>query len=303
MTAELHRVGFTLGARRLASVQRQLAPLAFSLEDVLVARLPDMPDLAGADGLRVLSAPIAMIPQLQARFPGFMIGVRQDYARSYIDMTGSFDSYLARFSGKTRSTLRRKRRKFEQAGEGELALTAYRTPAEIETFLDLAVPLSRRTYQARLLDAGLPEGPSARAEACELAAGDRLRAYLLFLHGEPVAYLYLPVDGATLVYAYLGYDPQHASLSPGTVLQMAALEALFAEEQFRFFDFTEGEGAHKALFGTHSADCASFLLLRPTLANRALIAAQAGFDAAVAGGKALARRSGAESALRRMLGR
>ena len=69
-----------------------------------------------------------------------------------------------------------------------------------------------------------------------------MRAFLLFLAGEPVAYLYLPVSGRTLIYAYLGYDAEHAHLSPGTVLQMAALENLFAEKRFAYFDFTEGEG-------------------------------------------------------------
>ena len=55
---------------------------------------------------------------------------------------------------------------------------------------------------------------------------------------------------------------------------MEALERLFAEERYRWFDFTEGDGAHKAMFGTHSASCASVMLLRPTLANRALLGAR-----------------------------
>lgn len=82
-------------------------------------------------------------------------------------------------------------------------------------------------------------------------------------------YLSLPVAGDTLVCAHLGYDPDHTRLSPGTELQMDALKKLFAEGRYRWFDFTEGEGAHKAMFGTHSASCRSLMLLRPTLANRA----------------------------------
>ena len=211
------------------------------------------------------------------------MGGREDYERHYIDMTGSNDDYLARFSGKTRSTLRRKRRKMESESGGSLDLRLYSRPEEMDEFVHHAVPLSRITYQARLLDAGLPESEIARAEMRELAWQDRVRAFLLFLNGEPVAYLYLPVIGETLVYAYLGYDPAHANLSPGTVLQMAALESLFAEQRYRYFDFTEGEGAHKRLFGTRSAPCASFLLLRPTLANRALLSSLKAFDAAVNG--------------------
>jgi CelD/BcsL family acetyltransferase involved in cellulose biosynthesis len=107
-----------------------------------------------------------------------------------------------------------------------------------------------------------------------------------------------PVVGATLVYAHLGYDPDHARLSPGTVLQMEALERLFAEQRYRWFDFTEGEGAHKAMFGTGSAQCSSFVLLRPTLANRPLLGARGAFDAGVAGARTLAERSGALARIR-----
>ena len=82
---------------------------------------------------------------------------------------------------------------------------------------------------------------------------------------------------------------------------MEALRMLFAEDRFRFFDFTEGDGAHKALFGTHSIECCSFLLLRRTLANRALLRARDGFDAVVERAKALLRRSASLASARRLL--
>lgn len=300
---QTHELAFTVGSRRLARARRKLVPLAFSLEDALAGRLPALPDAGRVDGVRVLSAPAGMIAAIRARFPGFLPGAEQRYRRAYIAMEGGFEEYMAGFSARTRATLRRKQRKLEEASGGALDLREYRTPAEIAAFFAAALPLSERTYQARLLDAGLPKDVTARDEAAALAARDRVRGFILFLAGEAIAYLYLPVEGETLVYAYLGHDPAHAALSPGTVLQLAALERLFGEKRFRYFDFTEGDGQHKTLFGTGGVACASFVLLRPTLANRALLAALAGFDGAVAAGKALARRSGAEGALRRMLRR
>lgn len=296
-----YRIPFTVGSRRLFSIERSVATLAFSLQDILAGRVPPVPALNSVEGLRVLSAPTAAELRLRSAMPGFLIGAREQYARYFIDMAGSYEDYFSRFSAKTRSTLRRKRRKFEKAAGGSLDLRVYRTPEEIDTFTALAQPLSRRTYQARLLDAGLPEGEAAQAERRDLAVEDRLRAFLLFLDNAPVAYLYLPVERETLVYAYLGFDPGHAGLSPGTVLQMAALENLFAEGRYQYFDFTEGEGAHKALFGTDSVDCASFLMLRPTWANRAVIASLGGFDGAVKSVKRLARQTGVEGTLRRLL--
>lgn len=292
-------IDFTLGSRRLLRVNRQLATWAFGLEDVLADCLPPAP-LPGRDGVRVLSVPTARLAAVTAHYPGFIAGGRQDYRRHFIDMRQSFADYMGRFSGKTRSTLRRKARKLAEE-TGGYVVTEHRAAAEIEAFLAAALPLSARTYQARLLDAGLPDDPAARRAMLEAAEDGRMRAFLLHAGGAPIAYLSLPVTGATLVYAHLGYDPDWARLSPGTVLQMDALERLFAEERFRWFDFTEGEGAHKAMFGTGSAACSSLLLLEPTLANHTLLGARDAFDAGVAGARALVERSGALGRIRTLL--
>lgn len=292
-------IDFTLGSRRLLSVPRNLSTWGFSLEDILSGMLPDAP-ASGRDGVRVLSAPTSRIAAVMAHYPGFIAGGRQDYQRHYIDMAQSYAAYVEQFSGKTRSTLRRKARKLNDV-TGGYRVTEHRTPAEIEAFLAAALPLSARTYQARLLDAGLPEDAASRRAILEAAEDGQIRAFLLHAGGAAIAYLSLPVSGQTLVYAHLGYDPAFARLSPGTVLQMDALERLFAEERYRWFDFTEGEGAHKALFGTHSAACSSLVLLEPTLTNRTLLGVRAGFDSGVRQAKALAQRSGALGRIRALL--
>ncbi|MEL6487772.1 MAG: GNAT family N-acetyltransferase, partial [Pseudomonadota bacterium] len=259
------------------------------------------PPKAGPDGFCVLSAPLPLIPTLTEQFPGHLMGARQDYPRHFIAMRGSFQDYMARFSGKTRSTLRRKARKLESEVGAGFAITEHRKPFEVERFLERAAPLSAMTYQARLLDAGLPDDPAARRTMLTLAEADRMRCFLLEASEGPIAYLALPIHGSTLVYAHLGYHPQWAQLSPGTVLQMHALERLFAEQRYTHFDFTEGDGAHKAMFGTDRIECASFALLSPTLANRSLIAARSLFDASVAAVKASAARSGALGRIRSRL--
>jgi CelD/BcsL family acetyltransferase involved in cellulose biosynthesis len=297
--ADTMGIDFTIGSRRLLRVPRRLTSWAFTLEELLGEVLPTAPP-SGPDGVRVLSAPTHRLAEVTARYPGYVAGGRQDYRRHYVAMAGSFADYMAGFSGKTRQTLRRKAKRLAEA-TGGFTVTEHRTPAEIEAFLAAALPLSERTYQARLLDAGLPSDAASRRAMLEAAEDDRMRAFLLHASGRPVAYLSLPVTGRTLVYAHLGYDPDHARLSPGTVLQMEALERLFAEQRFAWFDFTEGDGAHKALFGTHHVTCSSLMLLEPTLANRGLLGARAGFDASVAQAKAMAARSGALGRIRALL--
>jgi CelD/BcsL family acetyltransferase involved in cellulose biosynthesis len=137
----------------------------------------------------------------------------------------------------------------------------------------------------------------------ELARKDEIRAYILYAEGKPISYLYLPTTGGRVIYAYLGYDPDFARLSVGTVLQMEVLERLFAEARYRYFDFTEGEGEHKKMFGTASIEACSFFLLKPSLVNRALIGGLNAFDGTVALAKRAAQRSGALAHARQMLRR
>lgn len=287
---------FQLGARTLFSVRRRLVTVGWSLDEALADERAILPPLAPEDdGYLLRSVPMAEAGRLAGQGE-LMPFVRQLYPRRFADLSKSFDDYLASFSGKSRSTLRRKVRKFAETSGGEIDLRRYSGPEEIEEFHRLARRVSRKTYQEKLLDAGLPEGDGALAEMRRLAARDRVRAWLLFHDGEPVSYLYAPADGETLIYAYLGYDPDFARHSPGAVLQLEAMRQVIDEGRFRRFDFTEGDGQHKRQFATGSVECADLLLLRPTIANRALIAALKAFDRVVA----LAKRSPLRSMAKRL---
>ena len=277
---------FRLGARSLFSVKRRLVRVGLSLERSLAARQVALPKLDESDdGYLVTSLPEGQRDAIAERRPDLMVLVRQRYARRYADLTLGFDEYMAQLSAKSRSTLRRKLRRFASLSGGTIDVRCYREPEEMAEFYRLARQVSETTYQERLLDAGLPEGRVAEAEMKRLARHDRVRGWLLFLEGEPIAYLYAPADGDTLIYAHLGYDPAHAPHSPGTVLQLEAMRMLMEEGRFARFDFTEGDGQHKRQFGTGSVECADLLLLRKSLANDLLAGALLAFDAAVSAGK------------------
>jgi CelD/BcsL family acetyltransferase involved in cellulose biosynthesis len=301
MNASAISVKFVVGSRQLFSVSRHLVTVSWSLDNLVSAAAPVFGDDNGAHGYRILSAPQSALENVRISKPGHIIGGLQTYNRYYIDMTGSYDDYLARFSSKTRSTFRRKERKLAELSGGAIDIREYRTPDDMDEFLKYAEPLSRITYQAKLLDAGLPTTGEAQAEMMALAAQNRIRAFLLFIEGKAVSYLYLPIENDIISYAFLGYDPAVANLSPGTVLQLYALEKLFAESCYRYFDFTEGEGAHKQMFGTHSIQACSFLLLKPNTAHRLLLGSLNAFDSGIAVASSLAKRTGAGSAIRRML--
>jgi CelD/BcsL family acetyltransferase involved in cellulose biosynthesis len=209
----------------------------------------------GIDVIITRSHPVSEpLPALTTQ-GGMLRYVMAQYARNYTELTGDFDSYLAKFSAKTRNTLRRKVKRFLELGEG-CGMREYKRPDEMEEFQRLAREVSALTYQEKLLDAGLPAGPEFLGELIDLAKSDSVRAYVLNLRGRAIAYLCCPIVNGVLLYSYLGYDPKYGELSPGTVLQYLVFENLFKQKTFRAFDFTEGQGEHKKFFGTHETSCA-----------------------------------------------
>ncbi len=303
MTAAPVPIKFVIGSRKIFAVPRLLENRAYGLDDLLSSTAPAWPvPNSDAQGIRMLSAPTAQFEAICASFPDHLVGGFQSYERYYIEMAGkTYPQYLAQFSSKTRSTIMRKCRKLRELSGGRLDIREFHRESDVEAFMADAWALSRLTYQARLLDAGLPEGPDAVAAMKALARNDEVRAYILYLDDRPISYLYLPTTSGIVTYAYLGYHPDHAHLSAGTVLQMEVLERLFSEARYRYFDFTEGEGAHKKLFGTASVAACSFFLLRSSAANRVLISGLNMFDGTIAMARNVAERSGALARVRKLL--
>ncbi len=286
---------FQIGARTLASVQRRLVPVPLSLDMVLEGRLPALPPLdRAAHGYAVTSLPEDRREAMALAGGGMIAHVRQRYTRHHVDLTIGFDAYRAALSGNTRSGLGRKAKRVMEVSGGTLDIRRFRTPDELTEFHDIARRLSLRTYQERLLGGGLPHDPAFLRAMYTLAAAGAVRAWLLYVAGEPAAYLYCPIEAGTVRYDHVGHDPAFADLSPGAVLMMAAMRDLFAETGLRRFDFTEGDGQHKASMATHGAKCLDLLLLRASLANRATTLALGTFDRGAALGKSAVRRWGLE---------
>lgn len=299
--AEPLALRFQIGARTLAAVSRRLVRIPLGLGDVLAERAPALPPLAEGDhGYLVTSLPASQQAALLRAAPDMIAQVRQRYTRHYAALGIGFDAYHAALSGNTRSSLKRKTRRVAEASGGTLDVRRFRSPEEMARFHAIARELSQRTYQERLLGGGLPEDAGFVRSMSRLAAADVVRAWLLYSAGEPVAYLYCPIDAGIVRYDHVGHDPAYNALSPGAVLMLAAMRDLQAEPDLTYFDFTEGEGQHKRSFATHGADCLDLLLLRPTLTNRATVEALGVFDRGAAWGKRAVARLGLEAVARRV---
>ena len=272
---------FQLGARTLAAIPRRLVRVALSLEEVMAHRVPVLPPAGpGTDGYLLTSLPVDGLPEF--RTDGLLVHVRQRYTRHHVDLRLGVDGWEAGLSANTRAALKRKAKKLAAASGGTLDIRRYAGAEAVTGFHTHARAVSAKTYQERLLAAGLPEDP---APLIGLAGMDKVRAWLLFVDERAVAYLCCTAEGDTLRYDHVGHDPAMGSLSPGAVLQAAALRDLLGEGRFRFFEFTEGEGQHKRTLASGGTACVDLLLLRPTVANRVIMAGLSVFDRAVSRAK------------------
>ena len=291
---------FQIGARTLASIQRQLVHVPLSLDEALEGQLPQLPALdRAAHGYQITSLPEDRRDAMALAGGGMIAFVRQRYTRHYVDLSISHDAWLEAMSSDTRTGLRRKARKVAAVSGGHLDVRRFRTPDEMTIFHDAARRISLRTYQERLLGGGLPDDPDFLGDMYLRAAAGMVRGWLLYIAGEPAAYLYCPITTGVARYEYVGHDPAFSDLSPGGVLQMEAMRDLF-DAGLKRFDFTEGDGQHKRQFATAGVPCIDMLLLRASLANRLTTMALGGFDRATAVGKRATQKLGLEKLARKV---
>lgn len=239
---------------------------------VLRPEPPAFHELAdGSQGFVIRGLPIAELLPTISRTGNYIRYIPKQYQHCYINFDMSFEAYQLKFSSKTRSTILRKVRKYAEHCNGTIIWKTYTLSEEMRDFFMLARAVSKLTYQERLLDAGIPETEEFIQQAEFLAAKQCVRAYILFDGERPVSYLYCPIEESVLMYAYLGYDPDYMQKSVGTVLQWLAVEQLFNEKRFCYFDFSEGQGDHKYLFSTHQRQCANVFFIKANLSNTLVI--------------------------------
>jgi hypothetical protein len=193
--------------------------------------------------------------------------------RYFIDLSsGSFDDYLAKFSAKTRNTLKRKARRFAEYSGGVLDFRYYTSPGEMLEFCQHAISVSRVSYQAKI-GFGFPETAEFKTSLIGEAGKGRACGFVLMSDSRPVSYVFCRINGDHISYAIPGYDPKLAKFSPGTVLLFLILQRLFAERRFRVFDFGGQEWGYKELFGTSSVDYVRVFWFPVTMKNFVLVTA------------------------------
>ena len=166
-----------------------------------------------------------------------------------IELPPTFEEYASKFTAKTRKNRNREVRILEQRGRLELA--CFRRPDQVDAFLQEAGAISERSYQHRMLGAGLRQPVHLRERLRTAAAQGWLRAYVLRCGGATCSYLLGYQFRGRYYYSKVGYDPAWTPLCVGTVLQWLVLQDLYREDTPTVFDFG-GAGRQMQYFGNRS---------------------------------------------------
>ncbi len=211
------------------------------------------------------SIPVSSSLRRMSKINKVIYVVESAFKHYYVETKGEFSNYLASKNKKTISTLQRKTRKVEKTNKKKLAFEVYSSPGEFEEFFRLAFPVSKKSFQHRLFDRGLPDTPEFRSEVLEKSSRGEVLGYILRVDDKPVAYNFCPIlNGNTALYDDSGYDPDYGKYSPGSVLQFKIIEELFDRTEIDHYDLCTGEGMHKKMFATDYITCGNIYFCKLT---------------------------------------
>jgi CelD/BcsL family acetyltransferase involved in cellulose biosynthesis len=232
--------------------------------------------LGPGDALALEGVPVGgALDRLVATAPPASFAVTRlgaPFEHQLIDMPADWPAYEAQLGTRSRKSLRYSRKKLAEHVGGQLEARCFQTPAELDRFLADSVAVSRKTYQWNLLGLGLRDREALEARLRFAAAHGWLRCYILYCGDQPTAFMLGLLHGDTYYYLDVGYDPDWAKWSVGSVLQVEVMQDLFAlPTPPKRFDFSTGYGAHKARFGNVSRREANWLLLPAGWRSAALL--------------------------------
>ena len=227
----------------------------------------------------VLSQPVPERLPIVATHQGTVRLATHQYNHSVVRIEGDFESYMkGQFPKDRTKKFRYKVRKLCQHLGADKPWREYRTADQFREFYRHMSALQDLGYQQKLLGKGL-----SPAGAEEWAQSGQARGYALFHGDKPIAYIAGRLKGGVFYDEYIGYDPSYRDWSPGNVLQYFVLEKVFADKDVALWDFLEGEGQHKTMFGNVARQCADLFFFPRTPKSLALFASQAGLHFASRG--------------------
>ena len=151
-----------------------------------------------------------------------------------IRLDGTFESYMKKFSAKTRKNRFREIRLLRERGDVQLMRVS--KASEIDAFVEAAYEVSKRTWQFDR-GRGLRDPDIVRSKLQFLAQRGWLRSYLLKCGDIPCSFILGQQYASRFYTEFAGVDYAWRRYSVGSVILLLALEDLFKENPPQFYDF------------------------------------------------------------------
>ena len=144
----------------------------------------------------------------------------------YLTLPASFDEYFRGLSRKSRQGFKRTARMLARDFPGMVRFQSIRSERDVEDFARIADEISRKTYHR-----ALGEGFVNNVEMLEMlraaAQNAALRACLLYVGEQPIAFAGGFLSDKTLYGTFTGYDPEFKKYGPGLQSMMHLIEESF----------------------------------------------------------------------------
>jgi len=198
-------------------------------------------------------------PVLKKHF--FVLPYGPVYSRRLIHLEDCLETYLESIGVRSRQDLRRTRRKFEASYRGRFSCEVYTSAEDICSLVEAVEPVSRRTYQWKLIGLGIKKGGHVANQLLEGARQGYARCYSLKVDSSPVAWSLGYVYGSTYYSHHVGYDPDWRHWQPGILMHLFVIEDLLSHcRDVRTFDFLYGDNLLKRRLSNQSREERHFYL-------------------------------------------
>ena len=277
--------------------------LALAFLDTVKQHIAPSSEAIGIEGLPIGSSFHRLIRDHDTVARDFLlIKQSEPFEHQFIDMPSTLDAYMNELGKRSKKSLAYSRRRLLRDYADDVEITCFEHEDDVEAFLDHAIAISKKTYQWRLLGLGLRNRKAFDRRLRFAAQKTWLRSYILFCSGRPVAFMLGYQHRRCFYYTDVGFDPDYAQWSVGSVLQLEVIEDLYARDNRpELFDFSTGYGDHKARFGNRQQEEVNLLLLPRTLRHAILAGAYKRLDGLANFAVSTADRIGVKQTLKKTI--
>jgi len=195
--------------------------------------------------------------------------VGTDTRRLSLELPESWEAWLALRSRKSRHKLRYDDNLIHRTFGDRMALRRYHPGNPDEQILRDMRVVAARAYQ-RGLGVNDLDGPTSSALLALAREHDWLRAWVLYVDDEPVAFWWGTLYAGMLSTGSPGYLPQYAEDRVGHYTLLRMIEDACADPDIRLINFGHGDAGYKERFSNASLTTADVTLFAPRPASVAL---------------------------------